>query len=78
MIDYTIDQVAETLGITKSGLRYWEKVFEIPVKRTVGKQRRYSQETIATFERILELHREGYAVRGIKKQLQKGENREDD
>jgi DNA-binding transcriptional MerR regulator len=72
MIDYTIDQVTEMLGVAKYTLRYWEKVFEIPVKRTAGKQRRYSQETIVTFERIMELHREGYATRGIKKRLNRG------
>jgi DNA-binding transcriptional MerR regulator len=74
MIDYTIDQVAETLGVNKSVLRYWEKIFEIPVKRTAGGQRRYAQEVVAIFERILVLHREGYAPRGIRNQLAGGVN----
>lgn len=69
MIDLTIDQVAQIVGVTKSRLRYWEKVFEVPVKRTATKRRRYPQTAVDMMQRIKNLDEEGYAGRGIKRQI---------
>lgn len=33
-VDLTIDQVAQIIGVAKTRLRYWEKVFGVPVTRT--------------------------------------------
>jgi DNA-binding transcriptional MerR regulator len=70
-IKYTIEQVSEIVGVSKSKLRYWEKVYPLIINRTPTNRRRYSQETIDTFQRIKELDADGFNVRGIKKQLEK-------
>lgn len=69
IIDLTIDQVSQILGVPKCRLRYWEKVFEVLVTRTPANRRRYSQETINILKRIKELSDYGFAARGIKKKL---------
>jgi DNA-binding transcriptional MerR regulator len=73
-IDYNIDQVATILGVAKSKLRYWEKIFDVPVKRTSTNRRLYPRDVIAIFEKIMYLHADGYATRGIKSRLRGASN----
>jgi DNA-binding transcriptional MerR regulator len=68
-VPYTIDQVAQLVGVTKSALRYWEGVYGVRPERNEGNHRRYSQEQVELLLRIKSLMDEGYAVRGIKARL---------
>jgi len=66
---YTIEQVAEMIGVSKSTLRYWERIFSVLVPRSGGGQRRYNKDSLKFFITIKELSDEGYAIRGIKRKL---------
>ncbi len=68
-IDLTIDQLSGLLGVKKNTLRYWERIFGVPVKRSPGNRREYPADTVKTMERIRNLFMEGYAVEGVKKRL---------
>ena len=70
IIDYTIDQVSQIVGVPKSKLRYWESTYKIPVKRTAGRNRRYPQEMVGIFQRIKELDDYGFTAKGIKRKLE--------
>lgn len=70
-VDLTIDQVSQIIGVPKTRLRYWEKVFTFPVTRTGSNRRRYSQEAISILKHINELDVYGFATKGIKKELEK-------
>ena len=70
-IDLTIDQVSQIVGVPKAKLRYWETVFEVPVKRTETNVRRYPQEVVDIMKRIKDLFDQGFAARGIKMRLAK-------
>lgn len=48
---YTIAEVSELLGVTKTTLRRWEEVGKIESKRTQGNHRRYEKKAI---DRILQ------------------------
>lgn len=48
---YTIAEVSELLGVTKTTLRRWEEVGKIESKRTQGNHRRYEKKVI---DRILQ------------------------
>ena len=69
-IDLTIDQVSQIVGVPKTKLRYWETVFEVPVKRTETNVRRYPQEVVDIMKRIKDLSDQGFAARGIKMRLE--------
>ena len=68
-IDLTIDQVSQIVGVPKTTLRYWETIFEVPVKRTESGRRIYPQATVDTMQRIKDLSDQGFAARGIKTRL---------
>ena len=71
IIDFTIDQVSQIVGVPKSKLRYWETVFEVPVKRTETGRRIYPQETVDIMKKIKDLSDQGFAARGIKMRIEK-------
>lgn len=53
---YTIEQVAQRIGMTKRTLRYYEEMGLLPpTGRTEGNYRRYSEEDIRLLKRIKEL-----------------------
>ena len=68
-VPFTIDQVAQMVGVHKSVLRYWGKIFGIVTPRSAGNQRRYPQDQVDLLKRINELYAEGYATRGVRRQL---------
>jgi DNA-binding transcriptional MerR regulator len=70
MIDLTIDQVSQIVGVPKARLRYWEKIFEVQVKRTAANRRRYPPTAVEAMQFIKQKAEEGYASQGIKKQIQ--------
>ena len=66
----TISHVAESLGLTASTLRFWEKEFRQIRPQIINKRRYYSQENIRMIETIKELlHDKGYTLAGAKKYL---------
>lgn len=70
IVDLTIDQVSQIVGVPKNKLRYWETAFQIPVKRTETGRRIYPQEMVALMQRIKDLSDQGFAARGIKTRLE--------
>jgi DNA-binding transcriptional MerR regulator len=68
-IKFTIEQVADMVGVSKAALRYWEKVYDVHPDRSDGNQRRYSQEQVGALLKIKSLYDEGFAMKGIKARL---------
>lgn len=67
-----IGDVARMLGVAPHTLRFWEKEFEFFLKppRTVGKQRRYDNESIDKLKKIHHLLKDvGYSIAGVKRVL---------
>jgi DNA-binding transcriptional MerR regulator len=71
-IKFTIEQVAEVVGVSKGILRNWEKVYDIQPARSEGNHRRYSRNQVDTMLKIKTLYEAGYAMKGIKAQLMYG------
>jgi DNA-binding transcriptional MerR regulator len=68
---YTIGEVAEMFGVSKSLIRYWEKEFQIlrPYKSSQG-ERRFTAENIRQLQVIFHLVKEkGYTLSGARKFL---------
>ena len=70
IIDLTIDQVSQIVGVPKTTLRYWEMIFEVPVKRTESGRRIYPQQTVDIMKRIKDLSDQGFAAKGIRMRLE--------
>jgi len=68
---FTIEQVAESTGLTKRTLRYYEEVGLLPpTNRTEGNYRRYSEADIQRLERIKKLRDLlGFSLADIRKLL---------
>lgn len=69
-MQYTIDQVAQMVGVHKSTLRYWGKVFNIETPRSEGRQRRYPQNQVELLQAIKKHYDAGYSTRGVRMQLE--------
>jgi DNA-binding transcriptional MerR regulator len=69
-VQYTIEQVARMVGVTKGTLRYWELVYEVLPERNGGNHRRYTQEHVDTLKKINDLYRQGFAAKGVKLHLE--------
>lgn len=69
--DLTIQDVSILLKVPKSTLRYWEQAFGSLIKplRTSGGQRRYGQEQIDLFRKIVALKKDGRKIAQIKEIL---------
>ncbi len=68
---YTIGEVAQLFGVSKSLVRFWELEFDFlrPYKSSKG-ERRFTQENIRQFEIIHQLVKgKGYTLAGAKKFL---------
>jgi len=70
IIDLTIDQVSQIVGVPKTTLRYWEAIFEVPVKRTESGRRIYPQQTVDVMKRIKDLSDLGFSAKGIRMRLE--------
>jgi len=73
-LDYLvgIGDVARMLNVAPHTLRFWEKEFEFYLKppRTIGKQRRYDNESIEKLKKIHHLLKDvGYSIAGAKRML---------
>lgn len=69
-ISYTIEQVAQMVGVHKSTLRYWGKIFSIETPRSEGRQRRYPVDQIELLKAIKKHYDAGYSTRGVRMQLE--------
>lgn len=69
--DLTIQDVSILLKVPKSTLRYWEQAFGSLIKpfRTSGGQRRYRQEQVDLFRKIVALKKTGRKIAQIKQIL---------
>jgi MerR family transcriptional regulator/heat shock protein HspR len=68
-VQFTIEQVAQIVGVTKGALRYWEMVFAVTPERNQGNHRRYTQPQIDAMKKIRDLYAQGFAVKGVKARL---------
>ena len=68
---YTISEVAQMFGVTKSRVRFWEQEFDFlrPYKTSKG-ERRFTVENVRQFRVIYHLVKEkGFTLTGAKKYL---------
>ena len=68
-IRFTIDQVSEMVGVHKSTLRYWSKIFNIETPRSKGRQRRYPLAQVNLLKTIKAHYDAGYSTRGVRMKL---------
>lgn len=68
---WTIQEVSQQLGLSKSTLRFWEKEFEdyFSPLRTTGGQRRYCQKHVSMLQKIHEQKKDGLSLSEIKHNL---------
>ena len=74
---YTIGEVAEMYGVSKSLIRYWESEFSIlkPHKNSKG-DRRFTKQNIEQLDIIYHLVKErGFTLEGAKKEIRGNKNR---
>jgi DNA-binding transcriptional MerR regulator len=71
-VKFTIEQAAEMVGVHKSTLRYWGKIFALNTPRSAGNQRRYPLEQVELLKRIKALFDEGMTTRGVRMRLKEG------
>ena len=70
----TIAEVADTLKVNESTLRFWEDEFELKIKR-VNNHRKYSEEDIVYLQNIYFLLKiRKLTIEGAKAELQKDQN----
>jgi DNA-binding transcriptional MerR regulator len=68
---YSISEISELFGVSKSLIRFWETEFNIlnPSKNTKG-ERRYTKKDIDDFRIIYHLVKEkGFTLEGAKKEI---------
>ena len=73
---YTIGEVAEMFGVSKSLIRYWESEFSVlkPHKNSKG-DRRFTKQNIDQLELIYHLVKErGFTLEGAKKEIRGNKN----
>ena len=72
---WPIGEVAETLGVNTSLLRYWEKEFgTLRPKRTIKGDRLYTKDDIEQLRQIQHLGKDrGVTLQGAKEQLKRNE-----
>ena len=73
---YTIGEVADMFGVSKSLIRYWESEFSIlkPHKNSKG-DRRFTKQNIEQLEMIYHLVKEkGFTLDGAKKEIRSNKN----
>ncbi len=69
---YSIGEVADMFGVSKSLIRFWESEFEIlrPYKNSKG-DRRFTPQNIQQFKLIYHLVKErGFTLKGARKEIQ--------
>jgi len=74
---YSISEISEQFGETKSSIRYWESEFSIlnPRKNAKG-ERRFTKKDIEDFRIIYHLLREkGFTIEGAKKEIEQNKER---
>lgn len=70
-IYWTIGEVAESLKISKSCIRFWEKEFNLNLHRNKKGNRFFTLKDLKLFKVIHELIiTEGYTLKGAKRQLE--------
>lgn len=73
----SIGDVAKFLKVPTHTIRYWEKEFIefLHPSRTVGKQRRYTEDDLNKIKKIMQLLKEdGYSIAGAKRMLRMNDN----
>jgi DNA-binding transcriptional MerR regulator len=69
---FSVTQTCRRLNVQPHVLRYWEKEFEIGVKRNSAGRRIYSEQQVEKLRLIKHLvHREKLTVKGARRQIAK-------
>ena len=74
---YTVSEVADMFGVSRSLVRFWESEFTVirPHKTSKG-ERRFTPENIEQFAIIYELVKErGFTLKGAKKEIERQQRR---
>jgi DNA-binding transcriptional MerR regulator len=67
---FRIGELAETLGVERFVVRFWEKEFGLKPTRSDGGQRFYEEKDLETLQMIKELlYERGFTIAGAKKHL---------
>lgn len=67
---FRIGELADALDVKKYVIRFWEKEFGLSATRSVGGQRFYTQDDLATFTLIKKLlYTEGFTIAGARQKL---------
>ena len=67
---FRIGELAETLGVERFVVRFWEKEFGLKPTRSDGGQRFYEEKDLETLQAIKELlYERGFTIAGAKKHL---------
>lgn len=77
---YSISEVADMFGVSKSLIRFWESEFEIlkPHKNSKG-DRRFTQQNLEQLQTIYHLVKErGFTLSGAKQEIKDRQQREKD
>jgi DNA-binding transcriptional MerR regulator len=75
---YTIGEIADMFGVSKSLIRFWDQEFDMlrPHKNSKG-ERRFTAENIRQFELIYELVKErGFTLKGAQQEMHRLRQRE--
>jgi DNA-binding transcriptional MerR regulator len=67
---FSINSVADKLGLSVHQLRRWELMFSLEIRRGRGQQRQYRAEDVSVLERIKELVEQGWPTSQIRPQLE--------
>src|ERR1700728_1796595 len=67
---FSINSVADKLGLSVHQLRRWELMFSLEIRRGRGQQRQYRAEDLSVLERIKELVEQGWPTSQIRPQLE--------
>lgn len=65
-ITYTINEVAERLGVTYRSLHYWEEKLALQINRDGAGNRVYREDDVELLEKVKELKLKGMVLDGIK------------
>ena len=69
---FRIGILAQKVGVEQFVIRFWEKAFGVRSKRSSGRQRLYTEEHLALFQKIKTLlYERGFTIAGAKEELSK-------
>lgn len=73
---FSISEVADLLGVSKSLIRFWEAEFDLKPNKNSKGERRFTQKNIAQLRTIYHLVKErGFTLEGAKQEMSRDKER---